>query len=655
MHTWSKSPVWKLAIALALGIASAYHLPELALLPLLVLLISLLLLDSNHYQSKLIFISFFLLGYLIQSQTESPSSHHALPATEDFFIVRAVEMPYQKNERTILIVEVIPKFKDDFSGKLQVQGDESWNRVSAGQVLGGFGRVLPFTGPGLPGDFDYSAYMKSKGIVAQWKVTEPPLYIKDDANIKDLILRTRQKLIGRLAMHKESGRLIAALVLGWKAELDKSTKESFRHSGVMHVLAVSGLHVGLVMLLIQFMTRFLRRNMVLSILRYLIILGSIWFYAMLSGGSDSVLRSASMCSFLGLSVILNRKSSGLNLLGIAALVLLCISPGSLFQPGFQLSFTAVAGLILYQPKSVIRKRHYALEYLMNASRTSIVAQLWTSALAIYYFNSLPLYFLIGNLIILPVATLLLYSGIAGLAFHSVPFLSDLLDALTNALANSMLYSAAQISNLPYSEIQLETFPWHWLLIILVTLVFIGDMLKLKSIRPALWISLCILIGSLVDLCAITPQSPGLIFGRISYQELSLVCGNDSINRTFKSSDENSSLLDYSDEDVNLQACTKNNMKIVFVSKWKSASFSQDYPCDILVLAGPYPTKKCMDELNSIFKPKMLVLHQAYSEDKIKDWKEYIPSSVPLHSLRNGWISLKKIQAGNELSLSNEDY
>ncbi len=658
MHTWSKSPLWKFAISLSIGIAFGSHFELVFLIPIAVLLLSLSFLEARNLSSKFIFLFFFLWGYLIAGNSAKPRPKLELPKEEQSFVFRVMEMPYEKSEHYMINAEIIPCSEDGFSGKLQIQADNTWNQLKAGQVAGGRGKLKAFSGAFSPGEFDYAAYMDSQGYIAQWQASSEPKLIKDNPTWRERILRFRHELLHRLPMHEESGRLIAALVLGWKAELDKSTKESFRHSGVMHVLAVSGLHVGLVMLLVQFITHFLRRNKVLSLLRYIIILCSIWFYAMLSGGSDSVLRSACMCSFIGLSVLLNRKTSGLNLLGAAALVLLCISPKSLFQPGFQLSFVAVAGLILYQPARIIRKRHYALEYIVNASRTSIVAQVWTSALAVFYFKSLPAYFLIGNLIILPIATMLLYLGIASISFHSVPYISEILSAVSEALAKSMLYLAHQVSELPYSEIQFTDFDWHWLLIILLSLIFLGDFFKLRRPSPLLWILFLVFLGSSVDLITTTPQDYELLFSKESYQYTNLISRSNRVQIEFKTPAKiDSTALNgiHHDDQSYLEYKVMGGLKIVQVHHWKSPKFSRNLPCDVLFLAGPYPNLKTWKELQNCFQPRIVILHQSYNHDRAEEWKSIIANRVPCYALEEGWIGLHYNPQRKELSLPHEDH
>lgn len=189
--------------------------------------------------------------------------------------------------------------------------------------------------------------------------------------------------------------------------------EAYSKTGTMHVLSVSGMHVGIVFLVLSFLFKPLDKFHALSYFRIFLIVPAIWFYAMISGFSSPVCRAALMISLVVIGKVLHRNLNSYHIIAISAFFLLLYNPFFLFDVGFQLSYLAVFGLVYFHPKlyQLFHFHNKIFDYLWSYCALSIAAQLATFPLGLYYFHQFPLYFLLSNLLILLPVTLIMYLGI----------------------------------------------------------------------------------------------------------------------------------------------------------------------------------------------------------------------------------------------------
>lgn len=218
----------------------------------------------------------------------------------------------------------------------------------------------------------------------------------------------------------------SALILGVKDGLDNDIKTAFSAAGAMHILAVSGMHVVVIYQGLVFIFGFLKRNK-----RYgnwifaLTVLLFLWFYALLTGWSASVLRAVTMFSFVVLAEAMQRKTNIYNTLAVSAFVLLCYNPFLLFDVGFLLSYVAVIGIVYIQPLLYERFSftNRVADYIWENSCVSVAAQIATFPLGLYYFHQFPNYFLLSNLFLIPISTIAMYAGLGLLLSFWIPYLN----------------------------------------------------------------------------------------------------------------------------------------------------------------------------------------------------------------------------------------
>ena len=267
-----------------------------------------------------------------------------------------------------------------------------------------------------PYRFDYAAYMEKQDVFHQ-------LWLKDNfiktGTVKNLgyyVGRYREKLMESFGIHNfnpEVQHTLDALLFGQRQDMDTATADAYKDAGVMHILAISGLHFAVLFYILSFLLRPLERfNSKGRLIQFIIVLGLLWGFAFLTGLSASVVRSVVMFTFICTGQYLNRNGSIYNSLAVSALILLLCKPGFLFDAGFQLSYLAVIAIVALEPfYKKLHSQYRAANYVTDTVSVSLAAQIGVLPLSLYYFNRFPLLFLLANLIVIPLSNIVLCLGI----------------------------------------------------------------------------------------------------------------------------------------------------------------------------------------------------------------------------------------------------
>ncbi len=324
------------------------------------------------------------------------------------------------------------------------------------------GKFYEVTGPGNPYEFDFKKYSSLRNIYghAFVQVDDIRLVGADPSNpIFQFAFKAQTKAAQIIDKHivepRENG-IAKALLLGIKDHLDNEVKKSYSAAGAMHVLAVSGLHVGIVYLFLQFLLGRLKKTKLGRQMFSMISILAIWSYALVTGLSPSVLRAATMFSIVAWGEIKSTKGNVYNSLGLAAFLLLMFDPYLIYSVGFQLSFSAVLGIVYLQPKIYRLLEFYSLllDKAWAITCVSIAAQLATFPLTAYYFHQFPTYFLASNLIVIPTATIMLVGGIGMLLLDPIVVeVSHLLGFLLSKIIWVVNESVSLVESFPNSLIE----------------------------------------------------------------------------------------------------------------------------------------------------------------------------------------------------------
>ena len=253
--------------------------------------------------------------------------------------------------------------------------------------------------------------------------------------------------------------IAAAMTLGYKRDIVSETRQDFADAGVSHLLAVSGLHIGFIYAALHFLCIHSTRSRWRRLLQFLLILAGLWSYVVLCGMPASALRSGLMFTLLAIANLIRRKAVTLNSLFSAAFILLFWQPFFLFDIGFQLSFSAVLGILLFaEPlEKLLPQGGRIAEKVKKAVTVSSAAQLGTLPFCLYYFQQFPLYFPISNLLAIPMASLLVYGTLILLLVGDLPLVGQLFGQGIEAGFHLLQYGVQTISRLPSALLQVKDY------------------------------------------------------------------------------------------------------------------------------------------------------------------------------------------------------
>ena len=340
---------------------------------------------------------------------------------------------------------------------IYLQKDSLSEQLNVGDVISFEPKLENVPAPKNPNEFDFRKYLSFHLIHQQaflrsnnWKLIQPA-----KGGILKFSNDRRTYLIASLKKQGITGKELAvasALILGYKDNLDPQLKSAYSSAGAMHVLAVSGLHVGVIFLIFNQLFSFFEKIKHGKIIKGILLILILWTYAILTGLSPSVMRAATMFSFIVAAKMTGRVSSFFNTLAASALVLLIYNPLLIMEVGFQLSYLAVIGIVIIQPwiNNWFTIRYWLPRKIWEITAVSIAAQIATFPLGLLYFHQFPNYFMLSNLIVIPSAVAILYLGIVTLFFSSVPIVGEYLALLLNYIIKFLNLSVYVIDVLPYS-------------------------------------------------------------------------------------------------------------------------------------------------------------------------------------------------------------
>lgn len=422
-------PLAPFTLCLVIGILMGSWLCiEASLLPVLIgiVLVAICVRRWPMAQSILLMLSFVLLGMIVMQlhQEKVPKG----VTVEAIVVANPIEKP-----KTMAVELLIPSLHQQ--ARYYVWKDERSRQLMMGDAI-----VL---------QVDSDRFVRSR----EWQSGgEAYQHLSGFDKLRVRALYYRQQLLGRyrtIADDDQTYAVLAAMTLGDKSTLSDDVKDVYSVTGASHVLALSGLHLGIIYMLLSVLLAGRRRFW----LSQVVIILSIWSFAFLTGLSTSIVRSATMISIYGLLSVGGRNRSSLNVLCFTAIVMLLFSPQMLFDVGFQLSFMAVLSILLFMPLlgQMVSVRflmeHPVWRWLWSTIAVSLTAQIGVAPLIAYYFGRFSTYFLLTNLFVLPLATLILYGALLFL-LTSWTFVGNALLAVV-ALLNSGL---GIIASLPLSSI-----------------------------------------------------------------------------------------------------------------------------------------------------------------------------------------------------------
>lgn len=478
-----KFPLITIAGSFSIGIIAAYYL-EFSLTALLIItLVLLFLLLVLFWRSKqkmlqnsafgivtyLLSFTLGMLTFFIHSDVNKERHYTKLNVESSNSIRAIVETSIKPNAKYYKYFVEIMEFNDtEASGKLLLYVPKTnLTKLKAGDEIWLKNAIYPIPKAFNPYQFDYSNYVKKKNVFHQIYAAENQIkIIQTHSNFNYHIEQLRNKLSNSFDIHHfepKTKAIIDALLLGQRVDLDKETVADYSNSGVIHILAISGLHISIIYFFIVFLLKPLKRIRFGKELQLVIVLLLLWIFAFLTGLPASVTRAVTLFSFVSIGAYFNRPKAAFNAIAVSALLILLFKPNAIFDIGFQLSYAAVISIVLFQPfyKKLYFTKNKIGRYFIDIVLVSLAAQIGVLPLSLYYFNQLPLLFLLANLVIIPIATAVLIGGIIILILNfTIPtlaiFMGKILAFLINCM-NQYIHWIAQfkggiITNISFSGI-----------------------------------------------------------------------------------------------------------------------------------------------------------------------------------------------------------
>lgn len=448
-HFLAKTPFIKLLPPLITGIAWQWYYPVSVITWYLTLAVFLFLLMAFRFlpvyrRYRLAAVRTFLLAGLLtgagavltwHNNILNQSAHYANYYREqDPYIATLLEAPVEKTNSYKALVRIEALVQDSVFRKtegkaiLYFKKDSSINSLQYGSQIVSTQPLQAIKNSGNPGTFDYKRYLLFQQTTAQVYIPTGKFAVLTTTNTSWLhqqLLHIRAKVLHviktNIANQKEAG-LAEAMLIGYKDDLDKTLLESYTNTGVVHIIAVSGMHLGLIYWILNKLFNPLLKHRRTKWLHPLLITGILWLFTLLTGGAASIMRAAVMFTCILIGKTFNKQSSVYNMLAMSAFLLLCYNPFWLWDVGFQLSYAALLSIVVfYKPVyNLLYFRNKVLDYAWQLIAVTLAAQVLTTPVSLYHFHQFPVYFLFTNLIAVPVSSIILVGELLLLLLAPLP-------------------------------------------------------------------------------------------------------------------------------------------------------------------------------------------------------------------------------------------
>lgn len=661
-------PLVKITIAFILGIIASYYLYfsiSIIAFTLSVSLMAFLIAFFWNLKHNKKFISFGVASYILSFciGTLTLLSHTEILQKDNYTNCKDA---FQRKESITLLLREKLKSNDYsdryigliktisgkvYSGKVivNIQKDSIKNRLIIGNSIR-IQTILQQNKPSKnPNQFDYSQYLANKQIYAQIYCQKKEILV--GKTIQKDIWYYCAKLHSRIISNLEKSKfnqaemnVALALILGQQQDISQDIIQDYQYSGATHILSVSGLHVGFIMLFISYILKPIPNTKKGSFFKLVSILVSLAGFAVISGLSPSVLRSVVMFSFLAIGNHLRRNGNIYHTLLVSILLILLFEPYFLFDVGFQLSYIALFFILWLQPilKNIYKPKNKVAIYIWEALTVSFAAQIGTLPLCLYYFHQFPGLFFVTNIIILPVLSFIMIAGIVVMIiaiFTSPPLLITMIFEKSIYLLNFIIHTVASadsfvIRNISFNQYHL----WAFSIFIISTIIWIKKP-SFNKLLPAL-ISIIMIQFAFILTKIKTENEEELIvynqrnntiiserFGRnlVLFVQDTMIKNNRNINLYLVGN----SITLFKIKKLKNVLYFKNK-KILIIDSTKA--FSETMKPDILILTET--SKINLDRLLQNLQPKIVIADGSNSNSIQKYWKNScLKKNIPFHSTK----------------------
>jgi competence protein ComEC len=499
---------FKITFALACGILISHYtaIPLDTLHLLLAVSFMLLILAWFRSQKLLIqdfafgsiaLISLILMGMWVY-QMHKPLNHsghytHNISLDEEQLVqlkIKSTLRPDLFNKKYVAEIQYADGVKVSGKVLLLVTKEINQEHYQVGDLVLTYTNFQDLPSPKNPYQFDYAAYLNKQGIYHQFQLRDSLLiqHFKGTPGLRGKAANFRDNINRELIKNGFEGdplALINALLLGQRQELSPQVYSDFAAAGAVHILAVSGLHVGIILLILKFVFKPMERWRRGKTVKVITIIICLWCFALIAGLSPSVLRAVTMFSLLAIALESGRTNIRFSALLASAFLLLLINPNLLFHVGFQMSYLAVFTILWIVPMfEKWRPRYKIFSIPFDIITVTLAAQLGVGALSVYYFNYFPGLFFLTNLVIIPFLGIILGSGILVILLTQLkvyhPLLSDAYTWMLETLLSFIQWVARQ-DRFYFDEISLSVPQVLSLYLGIIILIVVVNQFRVKKL------------------------------------------------------------------------------------------------------------------------------------------------------------------------------
>ncbi len=515
------------------------------------------------------------------------------------------------------------------------------------------------TNSGNPGEFDYKTYCLFQGIEEQVFLSSKNYILlpgKQTNWLQSFLFSARSYIIETLRQNipgKKEQSVAEALLIGYREDIDKTLLEAYRNTGVIHIIVISGLHMGMVYGLAVWLISFFKTKKWHRFIKPLIVLIVIWLFVFITGARPSILRVATMLSFVVIGEALKRRSNVYNSLAASAFCLLLVDPFFLWDAGFQLSFAAVASIVTFY-KPVYHRLHFEnrlVNKVWQLTALTISVQFFTLPLVLYYFHRFPTFFLFANFIAVPLACFCLYLELLLLLISKWKWLAAVIGKTIAACIWIMNRSIENTNRLPFSYVDNIYQTFFQTIVLLICIIAFATWLLRKSTK-----SLLIGLGSLslfiVAKDIVTWQDKHqrklIVYNIYRHSAVDILEGNNFIHfgddatqnpaqQDFYLTPSRISFHANEEEDstalqIGNHFISSNNKNIFILNKTLPVvALPEKIPMDVIIVS--YNPRISMSDVVNVFNCKEIIFDSSNPPWKIAQWtKECDSLHLPFHSV-----------------------
>ena len=668
LYIWKQAPFLRLVIPFMAGIVTAWYsgLPVLYAWIIIATGISWLIvfnLRTGFLQFSLAWINgvcihalLFSLGAVITHYKNI--AHHPSWMNKYYhaknFVIATLEEPLSEKTKTFKAIASVQQLIDD-TGVTSVKGniicyfqkDSSLQQLSYGSQIIFNIQLQPIKNAGNPASFQYRQYAAFHDIYQQVFLKPGEYRVlpgkKENWFIK-MLFHAREKVLHIITRYipgeKESG-LAEALLIGYKDNLDKSLVQSYSNTGVVHVIAISGMHLGLIYWLLDLLLKSLKKKKRITWLPPILIITGLWLFAMLAGGGPSILRSAVMFTGIVIAQSVKRKTFIYNSLAASALIVLCINPFWLWDAGFQLSYTAVLSIVIFMRPiyNWLYCKNKLLDAIWKLNAVTLAAQILTTPVSMYHFHQFPNYFLFTNILAVPLSSCIVLGEIGLCCIIWIPAIAGFTGIVLHKLIWFMNSFIEHMESMPFAL-------WRGMQINIAQMAFMYAAIiamsywLLQKNKMALIACQCCILGFVfirtASFIETTQQQKLLVYNIPQHQAIDFICGRSCF---FKADDvllEDELLQNFhlnparilyriSSPDTIPPAFNSsgyyvfgNKTIIVIDASWQYHPIAERINADIIIISGS--PRLSIAELLLVFNCRQLVLDASNPPWKVNKWK-----------------------------------